>query len=257
MAKKETKPVSDATLVTSLDTQRILLVDPSGSVQQITPENLRASVLDGVNLDAMFDNIFVMYHAASGDYPRFVKPHKWGVLQSGGEIASGVMIIEGGKALVVSPTEATGLHWSSAAISGGGVTTSDITTAIMDWQGKANTASQVAASKADAITNTASYAPGFCNLYTRPNGNGNGLTAGKWWLPSAGELAMIYANMLKINYALSFIAGSMPLVEGTYWSSTEYSAAFAWYLAFSTGYLYRHDKALYAPRVRPVSALQL
>ncbi|MFA5651060.1 MAG: DUF1566 domain-containing protein [Proteiniphilum sp.] len=257
MAKKETKPVSDATLVTSLDTQRILLVDPSGSVQQITPENLRASVLDGVNLDAIFDNVFILYHAADGDYPRFVKPFKWPSLQSGGEVASGIMIIEGGKALVVSPTEATGLYWSSAAISGGGVTTSDITTAIMDWQGKANTASQVAASKADAITNTASYAPGFCNLYTRPNGNGNGLTAGKWWLPSAGELSMIYANMLKINYAGSFIAGFEPLAEAAYWSSTEYSAANAWNLLFNSGSLFRGTKSTLARRVRPVSALQL
>lgn len=257
MAKKETKPVSDATLVTSLDTQRILLVDPSGSVQQITPENLRASVLDGVNLDAIFDNVFILYHAADGDYPRFVKPFKWPSLQSGGEVASGIMIIEEGKALVVSPTEATGLYWSSAAISGGGVTTSDITTAIMDWQGKANTASQVAASKADAITNTASYAPGFCNLYTRPNGNGNGLTAGKWWLPSAGELAMIYANMLKINYAGSFIAGFEPLGEAAYWSSTEGSASLAWNLRFYSGLLPRYGKSTYALRVRPVSALQL
>lgn len=218
---------------------------------------IKEAVLQGVDLDAMFDNVFILYHAASGDYPRFVKPFMWPSLQSGGEVASGIMIMEGGKALVVSPTEATGLYWSSAAISGGGVTTSDITTAIMDWQGKANTASQIAASKADAITNTASYAPGFCNLYTRPNGNGNGLTAGKWWLPSAGELSMIYANMLKINYAGSFIAGFEPLVESVYWSSTEYSASAEWVLNFTSGILNRFNKSSNAIRVRPVSALQL
>lgn len=220
-------------------------------------EQIKSGVIGDADIDSISDGIFILYHDASGDYPRFVKPFKWPSLQSGGEVASGIMIIEGGKALVVSPTEATGLYWSSAAISGGGVTTSDITTAIMDWQGKANTASQVAASTPEAITNTASYAPGFCNLYTRPNGNGNGLTAGKWWLPSAGELSMIYANMLKINYAGSFIAGFEPLVEAAYWSSTEVSATYAWRLYFNSGTLSRNSKSTLAHRVRPVSALQL
>lgn len=218
---------------------------------------IKSGVIGDADLNSLSDGIFILYHAASGDYPRFVKPHKRDALQSGGEIASGVMIVEGGKALVVSPTEATGLYWSSASISGGGVTTSDVTTAIMDWQGKANTHSQVAASTPEAITNTASYAPGFCNLYTRPNGNGNGLTAGKWWLPSAGELSMLYANMLKINYAGSFIAGFEPLIEATYWSSTEYSASTAWSLRFGSGLLTRRNKSTNAYRVRPVSALQL
>lgn len=244
-------------MVTQMGDRSAFLVDPQGSAARISKSNLRSEILDGVSTDAIFDNIFILYHDASGDYPRFVKPFKWPSLQSGGEVASGIMIIEGGKALVVSPTGATGLYWSSAAISGGGVTTSDITTAIMDWQGEANTASQVAASTPEAITNTASYAPGFCNLYTRPNGNGNGLTAGKWWLPSAGELSMIYANMLKINYAGSFIAGFEPLVEAAYWSSTETSATYVWYLNFNSGLLGRYIKTSNAYRVRPVSALQL
>lgn len=255
MAKKETKPVSDATLVTSLDTQRILLVDPSGSVQQITPENLRKAILIGGDVNDIYDNVFIMYTQNSDNYPRMVKPYKWTSLQAGGEVAQGVVVVEGGKVLVVAPTQAPStLFWSSSNASGGGVMTADRLVAMDDWAGKANTASQIAASTSEFVTDTDSYAPGFCNLYSRQNANGNGLTAGRWWLPSAGELMMMYANMRKINYALSFIANSTPITEGGYWSSTEGSTAISWILYFLNGGLIRYPKSTTRLNVRPVSA---
>ena len=126
---------------------------------------------------------------------------------------------------------------------------------ICDWNGKANTASIISKSTSAAVTNTAAYAPGFCNLYSRVNANGKGLTAGKWWLPSVGEMMMIYANMTKINYCLSLISGAAQLVENWYWTSTEYSAANAWGLHLSSGTLFNwNTKASNKGRVRPVSA---
>ena len=95
---------------------------------------------------------------------------------------------------------------------------------------------------------------GFCASYERVNANGQGLTAGKWWLPSLGELMMIYANMRKINYALSLINGATQLAETWYWSSTEYSATYAWILFLFDGYAGGYTKATYQGRVRPVSA---
>ena len=124
-----------------------------------------------------------------------------------------------------------------------------------DWNGKANTAATIKASKADAITNTAQYAPGYCNLYSRANANGHGLTAGKWWLPSLGEMFMIYANMTKINYALSLITGATQIVEDWYWTSTEDSATFAWFLYLNDGITIGWGtKASSAGGVRAVSA---
>ena len=190
------------------------------------PENALLSKLD--------DGVFIMYHRNSDNYPQAVKPYKWASYQSSGEIAAGVLVVEGGKMMVVAPTEAT-LTWSSGEVSGGGTTTWDRMTALNDWNGKTNTQKQIAASKEGAVTNTASYAPGFCNLYSRSNANGEGLTAGKWWLPSLGEMMMIYANMRKINYALSLINGATQLTESAYWTSTEASAPFAWGLTLSTG----------------------
>lgn len=196
-----------------------------------------------------------MYHRKSDNSPFMVKPRMWTSLQNSGEIADGVVVVEGGKCLVVAPTESTTkLFWSSAAVSGGGFTTTDRVAAIADWAGKANTAAQIAASTSGAVTNTASYAMGFCNLYSKVNANGNGLPAGKWWLPSIGEMMLIYANMLKINYALSLISGATQLVEDAYWTSTEYSATYAWNMNLTNSLMYNFIKATYTGRVRPVSA---
>lgn len=249
MAKK-TKTLGTVTTVTSMNTsQYIPLTDGSGNVTKITLANLKASLLAGLNLNAMNDGVFIMFHRKSDDYPLAVKPDKWASYQNSGEIAEGVMVVEGGKILVVAPTEAT-LNWSSAAVSAGGKTTTDRETALNDWTGKASTAAQITHNECK----TESYAPGFCASYERVNANGNGLTAGSWWLPSLGELMMIYANMRKINYALSLINGATQLAETWYWSSTEFSAANAWNLGLNLGGASYYSKATYQGRVRPVSA---
>lgn len=260
MATKKTKKLSAQTTTTTVATgEKFAKVDANGKVTLIDLANLKNALLGGINLNSMVDGVFIMYHTKSDDYPRMVKPHKWTALQTSGEVADGVVVVEGGKVLVVAPTEAdsAGLLWSSAAVSGGATTTSDRVTAMNDWNGKANTASIIAASTSTAVTNTSAYAPGFCNLYSRVNANGKGLDAGKWWLPSAGELMMIYANMTKINYVLSLINGATQLSESYYWTSTEYSATYAWLLGLGNGYLYGSTKASNKFRVRPVSAFIL
>ena len=228
-------------------------LDANGNSIQISKEDL-VSVLEGllplesINNRAT-DGAFIIFHRKSDDYPLAVKPDKWASYQNSGEIAEGVMVVEGGKILVVAPTEAT-LYWSSAAVSAGGKTTTDRETALNDWTGKTSTAAQITHNECK----TESYAPGFCASYERVNANGQGLTAGKWWLPSLGELMMIYANMRKINYALSLINGATQFAETAYWSSTEYSATNAWDLNLSYGNAGYITKASIQTRVRPVSA---
>ena len=253
MATKKTKTLAAVTTVTSMSaSQYIPLSDGSGNVTKITLANLKASLLGGLNLNAMNDGVFIMFHRKSDNYPLAVKPDKWASYQNSGEIAEGVMVVEGGKILVVAPTEAT-LYWSSAAVSAGGKTTTDRETALNDWTGKTSTAAQITHNECK----TESYAPGFCASYERVNANGQGLTAGKWWLPSLGELMMIYANMRKINYALSLINGATQLAETWYWSSTESSATIAWFLYLYDGNAGNDTKAAGQGRVRPVSAFLL
>ncbi len=258
MAVKKTKKLSAQTTTTAVATgEKFAKVDANGKVTLIDLANLKSAILGGFDLDSLTDGVFIMYHRKSDDYPLMVKPHKWTALQNAGEIAAGVVVVEGGKVLVVAPTEAdsAGILWSSAAVSGGATTANDRVTAMNDWNGKANTASIISKSTSAAVTNTSAYAPGFCNLYSRANANGKGLLAGKWWLPSVGEMMMIYANMTKINYCLSLISGATQLVENWYWTSTERSAATAWNLTLSDGNLnIWFTKASYKGRVRPVSA---
>ena len=252
MATKKTKTFSAVTTVTTVTTsQTIPLTDANGGITKISLADLKAALLDGINLNSINDGIFIMFHRKSDDYPLMVKPDKWTSYQNSGEIAEGAVIVEGGKILVVAPTEAEqSLLWSSAAVSAGGKTTTDRLVAFDDWSGKANTAAQITHDEC----NDPAYAPGFCAAYSRVNANGKGLTAGKWWLPSEGELMMIYANMRKINYALSFINGATPLAETWYWSSTESSANDAWGLYLSHGGAYGSTKATGKSRVRAVSA---
>ena len=249
MAKK-TKTLAAVTTVSTVNTSQFIpLTDGNGNTTKVSLADLKTSLLAGLDLNAINDGVFVMYHRKSDNFPLMVKPHLWPGYQSSGEIAEGVVIVEGGKMLVVAPTE-NALYWSSAAVSGGGFTTTDRVTAFNDWNGKQNTAAQIT----HAECNTSSYAPGFCAAYSRTNANGQGLTAGKWWLPSMGEMMMIYANMRKVNYALSLIEGATQLAETWYWTSTEYSAPFAWYLYLSLGNASSYTKATNQGRVRPVSA---
>lgn len=203
-------------------------------------------------LKDIHDGVFIMFHRKSDNYPLAVKPDKWESYQNSGEIADGVLVSDGGRNLVVAPTEAS-LYWSSAAVSGGGETTTDRLVALDDFTGKANTAAQITKTECQGE----SYAPGFCSLYSRTNANDKGLTAGKWWQPSAGELMLMYSNMRKINHALSQIAGATQLAEAAYWSSTESGSTNVWMLNFSNGGFSHNAKATSQNRVRPVSAFIL
>lgn len=215
----------------------------------------KSTMIEAVKANSlqMYDGVFVMYHRNSDDWPLAVRVSDWPSLQSGGQIADGVLLVEGGKHVVIAPTEAsTDLPWSSkptkvtgsdgsTSSKGDGVNISGVTTtgdrlvAFADFTGKANTDAIIKASSTTNITNTEAYAPGFCNKYSRANANGKGLLAGKWWLPSLGELAMIWANFDKINYALSKINGATQLRKTLYWSSTQNSADNAWKLPLADG----------------------
>ena len=249
---KQTKKLTEQTTVTTVNAaQKFPMADANGNVTMISLDNLKAALMGGLDLDAMEDGVFIMTHRKSDNYPVMYKPHKWTAQQNAGEVALGVVVVEGGHVLVVAPTESTTeLNWSSAAVSGGGTTTGDRITSMNDWNGNDNTDAQITHSEASGT----GYAPGFCHAYSRVNANGNGLTAGKWWLPSMGEMMMIYANMKKINYALSLIAGATQLSEVGYWTSTECSATDAWRLSLGDGGMLYNTKAAGRYRVRPVSA---
>ena len=101
--------------------------------------------------------------------------------------------------------------------------------AVQDWQGKQNTEHLQAVGLNPAIQ----------------------LKDGEY-IPTLAELYLICLNRKAINAAMRFVGGQE--LAGWYWSSTEYSATYAWFLGLYYGSAGYFTKATYTLRVRPVSA---
>lgn len=214
-------------------------------------------------LQAATDGCFVTYHRKSDNWPLAVPYWKWAALEQAGEVADGVLVLIDGQApIIVAPTQ-TNLKWSKNAIAVNADTGGDYTKAYVDYTGKTRTAAIMAkgvelfGENEDEWTQ---YAPAWCNAYDRSYNKGDeagtmiGIGAGKWWLPSIAELLTIWKHKYAINLCLSVISGASQLSESWYWSSTEYSATYAWHLRLLDGYLYWHDKVQYSHYVRAVAA---
>ena len=72
------------------------------------------------------------------------------------------------------------------------------------------------------------------------------------YIPTLAELYLICLNRKTINAAMRFVGGQE--LAGWYWSSTEYSATYAWFLNLCYGGADGYPKATDTFRVRPVSA---
>lgn len=75
-----------------------------------------------------------------------------------------------------------------------------------------------------------------------------------WYIPALGELYVMYLMKDLLNEALKYVDRE-PLRDVWYWSSTEGSAAYAWYLSFYDGTFSHYNKAK-ETSVRPVSAFE-
>jgi len=76
------------------------------------------------------------------------------------------------------------------------------------------------------------------------------------YIPALGEMLFVFLNRKAVNQALEAVGGT-PIDGVWYWTSTEYSATYAWYLNLNDGYVYNGTKASSTFRVRAVSAFQL
>ena len=102
--------------------------------------------------------------------------------------------------------------------------------AVADWNGKANT---------EHLKKI-----GLSQNIALPDG---------WYIPSLGELYFVFLNRKAINAALEYVGGKT-IDDYWYWTSTEFSATYAWYLHLGYGTAYNGTKASFTFRVRAVSA---
>lgn len=228
-------------------------------------DNLNSDLGDAnPQLQAATDGCFVTYHRKSDNWPLAVPHWKWPAIERTGEVADGVLVLIDGQApIIVSPT-GTQLKWSKNAIAVNADTGGDYNKAYVDFSGKTRTAAIMAKGVelfGENEEEWTQFAPAWCNAYDRSYDKGDnahtmvGIVAGKWWLPSIAELLTIWKHKYAINLCLSVISGASPLVESWHWSSTEPSAAHAWYLTLIDGDLnYWASKVQDSGYVRAVAA---
>ena len=247
----QVKNLKDLPTLSKLGTTNSLLAteNATGKSYRMSAANLK-SELGSISIDDVMDNVFIMCHRSSDNYTVCFRPSEWAAQEAAGNVATGVLLIDGGRKLVIAPQEKTST-WSTCQVVCG--TASSDRLAVQElYNGKENCA-KILTNTTLAAEGDAS-AVGWCNAYERINAGGKGLKAGAWWLPSLGELYLMFANYTKINYALSKISGATLLSKNPYWSCTEISAQLAWTLFFNDGYQGRSGKSSLQFRVRPVSA---
>ncbi len=123
--------------------------------------------------------------------------------------------------------ELTYMSWSSS-LTDTSLTNMLSSQAIVDMNGKSNTATIVAThtSLGETISTSAAI---YCNEYST-----DGTNTGDWYLPAAGELySYIYGNYNVINTTMSTLGWIWG--EPWLWSSSEKSNGIAWYVHSSGG----------------------
>lgn len=217
------------------------------------------------------------------NHPRFRQPNQAATYASK---SIGVAVIEKGHVIVIAKDQQATTKWATSNVTGGAEAATDALLeanestpwkviggnvrrnvtplyrpnafyAIADLDGRVNTAKiiETLGDNAPAAKYCNEYAPTGSTAYeSDSNWATRGFGAGKWHLPALGELTMIWAHLREINRVL-VAQGGTPLYESaTYWSSTEHSAAYAWYLSFDTSNFFYANGKSSAGSVRPVAA---
>lgn len=130
----------------------------------------------------------------------------------------GVALITEKVAIVISTGLTSDLCWSKTnQLVGGVTTTTDSTTAVQDFKGKANTEAIVKALGQNAL---AAY---YCSNYTFKNGK-------KGYLMATGESQEIFVNMHKISELLDYINTNTTNLNNGFeiWTSTQKNESMAW-----------------------------
>ena len=129
---------------------------------------------------------------------------------------------QGQRGLIVTPDEVK-KAWSDK----------DCETNIKDeYDGKGNTEKLIAYGKAHDISFPAAE---WCAQYSK-----NGVKPGEGFMPASEQLKLIVANRKIVNPALQKIGGI--ILDGWYWSSSEYSYGTAWLVYAYDGSVYGNSK---------------
>ena len=225
---------------------RIPLLDASGNpIGSNTMENVSKLMMQAMPMAG----VFVVVPYSSDSRPQFW-PADRALTPSIASAAIGAGIVEGGRTLIIAK-DTQSLKWANSGVSGGSGYITNREQAIADFTGRTRTATIV-----NTLGDNAPAAK-YCHEYYPSSVASNDayFGAGRWWLPSEGEVGMIWSHVRQINFVLNAIGGTtIPVgASGSLWSSTEHSASNAWYLNTSSAYFYYNGKT-FAYGARPVTA---
>lgn len=102
--------------------------------------------------------------------------------------------------------------------------------ALSDFNGKANTAAIIAGYTEHGVSMDARDMCTVLDIFNASDSHND------WYVPALGQLALIYFNKTEINAALAKIGGTALAAE-RYWSSSERTSFYAWYVSFSSGFV--------------------
>lgn len=180
-------------------------------------ETLRGALLPDALMGALFDGVWIVAFCKNTPYNiSLVRPDLWDSVKSDYGDPYAVAYRAGGRLMGLALTEA---KLQFGAYNWANYTRERWDSAQSLFNGKERTAQWVAEQP------STEYAPAYCAAYSA--GTKTAFAAGKWWLPSLGELLPVAENAAKINYALNII-GATPLsgnnfpTLNTYWTSNLY-----------------------------------
>ncbi len=150
-----------------------------------------------------------------------------------GKTAIGIVVKD--NELVMSQRLASDMTWGGYGTDISTLTNyGSLTDAKTDFNGKENTALIVAAHTSAGLTSSESAAI-YCNEYST-----EGTNVGDWYLPAAGEIySYMYGagtNYSKINATVTKLSWNS--YERYYWSSSEYTSIYAWFVGSGNGVMY-------------------
>lgn len=206
------------------------------------------------NLTALGDGVFIGKQQMElwGSYMRMEEWNRTniGITQAD---ADAIVVQYGGYRLGIALDEESRQWGSSTAVN----SSQDLNT----FDGKARTAA-IMANAAFASDSPDTYAVAYAHAYSKGHtgdpGGESTIAAQSWWLPTMGDLALIYDHYNTINLAIARInaAGKQqakPLRRMYYWACIENRDNNAWHILFnfgSRGYASRDSSFL----ARPVTA---
>ena len=208
------------------------------------------------NLTALGDGVFIgkMQREEWGSYPRIEEWNRTdiGIAQAD---ADAIVIQYGGYRLGIALDEVVRQWGSSTTVE---VNNNDD---LNSYDGKPRTAAIMAnaAFSADSPdTYAVAYAYAYSKGHTGDPGGDSTIAAKSWWLPTMGDLALIYDHFNTINLAIARInaAGKQqatPLSRAGYWSCVESGATGARGLYFGNGDRGGNNRGI-SYQVRPVTA---